>query len=133
MHADAQFEILGAAVGSTVFASAEARRRARKAQPLLDAIAYLPDPQEALRLLRNCASFGKLIFAARVVPFGMCNNVFDEFDTSVRRCFEGFSGIHPTDAPCSSAHHARRTWFTQCPCPRRRRLGRIPISHARTL
>ena len=80
------FDILGAPIGDVTFAAAAIDARVAKAQPLLDAIAAFQGPQVAMPLLHSCASFGELIFAARVVPFGDCNAEFDVFDARVRRC-----------------------------------------------
>eukprot|EP00973_Karenia_brevis_P058545 8153946-Karenia_brevis.AAC.1 len=44
----------------------------------------------ALLLLRHCASFGKLVYSARVVPHRAHAEALVNFDCAVRECFESF-------------------------------------------
>eukprot|EP00661_Eupelagonemidae_sp_cell13_P006118 gene6117-3590_t len=90
------FELLGAPIGPASFCAAHTRARVAAAQPLLDELALLPDPQIALRLLRNCAAFGKMAFTARVVEHGSHDTQLRDFDERVRACFEGFTGLCPS-------------------------------------
>eukprot|EP00664_Eupelagonemidae_sp_cell27_P010445 gene10445-4870_t len=92
----AAFELLGAPVGPARFCADHTRGRVEAAQSLLDEIAQLPDPQISLRLLRNCASFGKLVYAARVVEYGSNLAELRDFDARVCGCFEGFTGLCPS-------------------------------------
>ena len=62
-------KLLGVPIGDDVFCANVTRKRAEKAKPLLDEIADLNDPQVALLLLRQCASFGKLVYSARTTKF----------------------------------------------------------------
>ena len=57
---------------------------------LLKELADLPDPQVALMLLRYCASFGKLVYSARVVPHTLHKDALQNFDHAVQECFETF-------------------------------------------
>jgi len=67
-RADACFELLGGPVGNEESCNGHMPKRVAKATELLKAIGELPDLQVALMLLRQCASFGKLVYSARVVP-----------------------------------------------------------------
>ena len=78
-------------------------KRATKAQALLDSIAGLNDPQVALLLLRQCASFGKLVYSARSTKFDHHMSALSHFDTSVRACFDTFTGIHTSDSQWARA------------------------------
>ena len=95
---DGCFKLLGAPVGKVQYCQALTAKRAAKVQSSLDAIGELPDPQVALALLRSCASFGKLVFAARATPFDVHQEQLLAYDQAVRRCFEQFSGLHPDDS-----------------------------------
>eukprot|EP00663_Eupelagonemidae_sp_cell21sb_P000575 gene575-2533_t len=90
------FELLGAPVGPAPFCAAHTLARVSAVQPLLDELAHLPDPQVALRLLRNCAAFGKVAFSARVVEYGTHDTQLRVFDGQVRACFEEFTGLCPS-------------------------------------
>eukprot|EP00663_Eupelagonemidae_sp_cell21sb_P000220 gene220-2251_t len=123
------FELLGAAIGSAEWCNTHTQERVGKAQALLNEIGLLDDPQIALRLLRNCASFGKLVFSARVTEFGKHTDALTDFDTRVRSCFESFSGLRPTDTQWRRAvlsirngglglrrisDHAAAAWLSSC-------------------
>ena len=69
--------------------------RVTKACKLLQAVGELPDPQVALRLLRHCAGFAKMVFSTRVVPPNKHHDAAVSFDAAVRDCFERFSCLHP--------------------------------------
>eukprot|EP00660_Eupelagonema_oceanica_P019390 gene19390-biopygen10461 len=90
------FELLGAAVGRADFAAEHSARRVAEASQLMDRIGDLPDPQIALLLLRQSASFGKIVYSARVTPFDCHGTALTDFDDCVRRCFERFSGLFPS-------------------------------------
>eukprot|EP00660_Eupelagonema_oceanica_P017330 gene17330-biopygen11090 len=93
----ASFELLGAAVGRPEFSAGHSARRVAEAKRLLERIGALPDPQIALLLLRQCASFGKIVFSARVTPYDCHGDALSDFDSSVRRCFERFAGLYSPD------------------------------------
>ena len=95
---DGCFKLLGAPIGTVEHCQALIAKRAAKVQSSLDAIGELPDPQVALALLRSCASFGKLVFAARATPDDVHQEQLITFDRSVQRCFEQLTGLHPDDA-----------------------------------
>ena len=56
----------------------------------MEELGDLPDPQVALLLLRYCASFGKLVFSARVVPHQHHASALQNFDQEVHACLETF-------------------------------------------
>ena len=88
------FEFLGASVGDDTFVAEHTRARVQKAMPLLDAIAKLPDPQVALRLLRACAGHARLVHSMRCNPPLPQQAALDHFDCLVRGCFSSFAGLH---------------------------------------
>lgn len=65
-----------------------ASQRVNKAQPLLDAIGALPDPQTGLLLLRHCAGFSKLVYTLRVTPAALLGSSFKAFDDAVKHTLE---------------------------------------------
>ena len=68
-----------------------------KAARVLQALGELPDPQVALQLLRQCASFGKMVFSIRAVPPSFHANAVANFDQQVQACFEQCTGLHPDE------------------------------------
>ena len=94
---DGCFKLLGAPIGTHEYCQLITAKRAAKVQSSLDAIGELPDPQVALVLLRSCAFFGKMVFAARATPFDVHQEQLMAFDSAVRRCFQQLSGLHPDD------------------------------------
>jgi len=101
-------EVLGAPVGDVGYCSSFVSDRVNKAEKLLEAIAELEDPQIALLLLRQCASFGKVVFVTRCTPPDLLGSELQRFDAGVRRCFERFSGICPDDLEWRQASLAIR-------------------------
>ena len=84
------FELLGGPIGTQEYCNQHTQERVAKAIPLLTALGELPDPQVALLLLRHCASFGKLVYSARVVPHTAHASALRSFDEAVRECVEAF-------------------------------------------
>ena len=89
-------EFLGAAIEDADFVRAHTEQRVAKAATLLEALAELQDPQVALRLLRACAGHTRLVHSMRCNPSSAQHAALATFDGLVRRCFAGFTGIHPT-------------------------------------
>lgn len=87
---DGNFELLGGPIGSANYCNQQTSRRVQKACELLKHLGELPDPQVALLLLRQCASFGKLVFSLRLVPHFEHADALEEFDAAVHECFESF-------------------------------------------
>ena len=77
---DGDFEILGAPVGSAEYCTAHTRARGRKAKSLLAAVGQLPHSQGGLLLLRQCASFCKLVYSSRTTPPALHAPALAEFD-----------------------------------------------------
>jgi len=105
---DRSFEMLGAPVGSETFCAKVAAERVDDAELLLAAIRELEDPQIALCLLRQCASYGKLVHLSRCTPPDSIGPELTRFDMEVRRCFEGFSGLRPDNTSWRQATLATR-------------------------
>ena len=70
-------------VGTDEYFQSITAKRAAKLQSSLDAIVELPDLQVALALLHSCASFGKMVFSARVTPFEVHQEQLIDFDSAV--------------------------------------------------
>ena len=87
---DGNFDFLGAPIGTAAHCRAHTAQRVSKACKLLQALGELPDPSVALRLLRHCASFGKLVYSTRVVPHTCHATALREFDDATRDCIESF-------------------------------------------
>ena len=88
LRTDGCFELLGAPIGSDEFCRQHTLKRVKKAEELLDALAGLENAQAALHLLRQCASYCKLGYSARVVPPSAHTEALLEMDSAVRSCLE---------------------------------------------
>ena len=97
------FELLGGPIGSVDYCNQHTQKRVDKAVELLKALGELPDPQVALILLRNCASFGKLVYSLRVVPHLKHSQALHNFDDAVRDCVESFLSCSFSDSEWSMA------------------------------
>ena len=97
------FEFLGAAIGDDAFVQSHTEARAAKAQRLLDEVGQLADPQVALRLLRACAGFARMVHSMRCNPPHAQMGALAAFDGMVRSCFAEFTGIHATAEQWSQA------------------------------
>ena len=97
------FEFLGAAIGDDAFVQSHTEARAAKAQRLLDEVGQLADPQVALRLLRACAGFARMVHSMRCNPPHAQMGALAAFDGVVRSCFAEFTGIHATAEQWSQA------------------------------
>ena len=94
---DGNFELLGGPIGSADFCNQHTQARVKEATPLLEALGELPDPQVALKLLRHCAGFCKMVFSIRAVPASFHAEALHAFDAQVRACFEQFTCLYPDD------------------------------------
>jgi hypothetical protein len=99
----ANFELLGAAVGDAAFIAAHTQKRTTSALDLLDAISTLDDPQVALRLLRSSGGHCRMVHNMRCTPPSAQLQGFKAFDQGVRACFSSFTGLHPTDGQWQQA------------------------------
>ena len=95
---------MGAAIGAAAYMEHHAAGRVAAAEKLLDAISALPDAQVALRLLRACGGFARLLHTTRCCPPSGQKSALVQFDTLVQRCFSSFTGIH-----CSVQQWAQAT------------------------
>ena len=88
------FSLLGAPIGNAAFCNEfTATERVNKALPLLEELAVLGDAQTTLLLLRQCASYCRMVFSTRVTPPSGLDPALQAFDTAVRGCLEaGCSG-----------------------------------------
>ena len=83
------FTLLGAAIGNSTFCTAHTQlHRVDASKPLLEALGALDDPQTGLLLLRECASFCKVAYSARVTPPALHIAALSAFDAEVRACLE---------------------------------------------
>ena len=98
---DGNFELLGGPIGDEAFCNRHTEARVAKAMRILETLGEGPDPQVALRLLRNCAGFSKMVFSIRVVPASFHKAALETFDSAVRSCFEQFTCLHPDDTQWS--------------------------------
>ena len=97
------FEMLGAPIGSGTHCANHTRERVDQAQPLLDAISSMEDPQVGLRLLRHCAGFCKLVYSMRTIPGVLQQDELLRFDHCVREAFQGLTGLRPNESQWSQA------------------------------
>jgi len=97
LRTDRSFELLGAPVGDANFCSEHTKQRVAGAAALLEALGALENAQVALHLLRQCASFCKLGYSARVVPPTAHTASLLAMDDAVRTCLEQLSGCSPSD------------------------------------
>jgi hypothetical protein len=83
------FALLGAPIGPAAFwQPAHSQSRVASAKPLLQALAALPDAQTSLLLLRQCAAFCKVAYAAWVTPTSAIADALLAFDGEVLKCLE---------------------------------------------
>ena len=97
---DPNVEILGAPIGDVIFCAKFLAQKRAKAVRLLSQVAEVGsiDPQIALLLLRQCASFCKLVHVARSTPPSLVSEGLALFDGEVRCHFSDCVGIDALDA-----------------------------------
>ena len=94
---EGNFKLLAGPIGSAGFCNTHTQKRANKACELLKALGELPDPQVALTLLRQCASFCKLVYSLRVVPHRAHKAALHSFDDAVRNCVDSCCSFSLSD------------------------------------
>ena len=104
-------------------------QRAAKAAELLNALADLDDPQVALRLLRACAGYTRMVHSMRCNPPHAQRGALDGFDDMVRRSFASFTGIHPTAAQWRQAGLG----YARAGLGLRRTVGHAPAAYLASL
>ena len=83
------FELLGAPIGDATFCEGYTHtQRVSKTFPLLEALANLGDAQTSLLLLRQCASYCRLVYATRATPSIGLAPALIAFDSAVWACLE---------------------------------------------
>ena len=87
------FEFLGAPVGTSSFCAGQTRERVVAAQPLLDSLSALSDPQVGLRLLRHCGGHCKMVYSTRTVPSRMHQDELSLYSHNVRMAFSAITGL----------------------------------------
>ena len=87
------FDILGAPVGSADHCAQHTRDRVEKSKSVLEGIASLHDPQVALRLLRRCHGFCKLVYSSRTVPSSFHKDELEACDHLVKGAFIQFTHL----------------------------------------
>ena len=90
MLRNGNFEFLGVAIGSKEHCGEHLQARVDKLVCVFDALAAFPDPQVALRLLRNCHSFSKVAFSASTTTPHLHMDQLQDFDQLVRRTLSSF-------------------------------------------
>ena len=100
---DGNFDVLGAHIGSDTYCKEHAQERVQVAVKLLKSIGELPDPQVALKLLRSCGSFCRVVLSACNVNPDTHKDSLSNFVEEVMECFFQFSGIRPEDDSWSQA------------------------------
>eukprot|EP00731_Ephydatia_muelleri_P000766 Em0001g766a len=97
---DSNVEILGAPIGDVIFCAKFLAQKRAKAVRLLSQVAEVGsiDPQIALLLLRQCASFCKLVHVARSTPPSLVSEGLALFDWEVQCYFSDCVGIDASDA-----------------------------------
>jgi hypothetical protein len=84
--AESGLKLLGFPLGSPAFCAETTQERVDKAKHLLKAVADMSHTQGALQLLRHCASWGKLVYAARTVPPEMHDQELVGYGEALRSC-----------------------------------------------
>ena len=102
------FNLLGCAVGDAAHCAAHTEAKVDQGSRLLQEIAKLEDPQVALRLLRFCGGFAKLVHSMRCTPFDNHLEQLETFDAKVRATFGEFAGFCSSDAEWDQATLAVR-------------------------
>ena len=90
------FKFLGAAIGDDGFVQAHTQGRVDAVRPLLEALSALGDAQVGVRLLRTCASFGRVLHSMRCNPPHYQLTAIQQFDSVVQVAFSSITGFHLT-------------------------------------
>ena len=85
--------LLGAPIGSPEFCAKHARAKVSDLAATFSMLKRLEDTQVAYTLLRQCASFGKMVYTARTVPPEFHQDALAEYDASVQEAFGEITGI----------------------------------------
>ena len=97
------FDILKAAIGDQAHCEAFAEDRVTAAGELMRLLPGIGNPQVALRLLRHCGSYCKVVHNMRTTPPDHQLDALQRFDTEVRETFGLMTGLAPTDSEWDQA------------------------------
>jgi hypothetical protein len=85
-------KLLGAPIGDATFCAQLTSKRVTKAQELLNSMDKYGHSQGALLMLRHCAGWGKLVYAARTVPPALHRDALEPYGVALRRSLEHLAG-----------------------------------------
>jgi hypothetical protein len=88
----AGIKLLGAPLGDSAFCAALTAKRVDKVKVLLSSIGKYGHSQGALLVLRNCAGWGKLVYASRTVPPAMHKEALAACSLALRAGLEQLLG-----------------------------------------
>ena len=86
---DGYVKLLGAAFGSSTSHSKLIQKRIKKADTILTAAARLPNAQDALLIIRQCAAYTRLVYATRVSPPSLVQNDLSKYSQLLRQPHPG--------------------------------------------
>ena len=89
---------MGAAIGDDTFVTAHTARRVQAVSPLLEQLSSLQDAQVGIRLLRPCASYGRVMHSMRCTPPASHQEPLQQFDSMVQAAFSSITGLHLNSA-----------------------------------
>ena len=113
------FEFLGAPVGTSSFCAGQTRERVVAAQPLLDSLSALSDPQVGLRLLRHCGGYCKMVYSTRTVPSRMHQDELSLYSHNVRMAFSAITGLLVNESQWGQATRGLKSGGLGLRCPAR--------------
>ena len=92
-------KLMGAAIGDDTFVTAHTARRVQAVSPLLEQLSSsLQDAQVGIRLLRPCASYGRVMHSMRCTPPASHQEPLQQFDSMVQAAFSSITGLHLNSA-----------------------------------
>ena len=100
---EGNFDILKAAIGGQAHCEAFAEDRVTAAGELMRLLPGIGNPQVALRLLKHCSSYCKVVHNMRATPPDHQLDVLKRFDTEVRETFGLMTGLALTDSEWDQA------------------------------
>ena len=107
MNGDKGVKVLGAAIGSKAYCENVTRKRAKKAEKVLQAIAEIEDTHCGYHLARVCASYCRLTYSTRTTPRADQEEALLRYDSAQR---ESFARLH--HLPLDNEVWARAQWAT---------------------
>ena len=89
---DGSVKILGAPFGDVSYYEEVLAKRVAKANRLLSCLADFKDAQGALHLVRNCASWCKVVYACRIMPPNLQTHALFNFTANLRNILNTIVG-----------------------------------------